>query len=165
MMEIKKLGSTMSILLFYVGDNRYAINCEDIVRIIPKVALKGVPYATNYMAGFLNLGGRPVPVVDFCQLIEQRETHFSLHSRIILVKDPEGDSERILGILGEKVDEIVNLYPEQFSKTEFPLHYFPYLDKVYSDDKGIIQHVNIVEFFRFLSAELFKAAGKDYYEF
>mgnify|MGYP002789886631 CR=1 FL=1 len=154
----------MSMLLFYVGENRYAINCHHILRIIPKVTLKSVPYTMNYMVGFLNLGGKPVPVVDFCQLIEHRNAYPSMNSRIILIKDPQFESERILGILGEKVDEIIPLQAEQFSKTEFPLHYFPYLDKVYSDDKGIIQCVNILEFFRFLSVEIFKAVGKEHEE-
>jgi chemotaxis-related protein WspB len=151
-------------LLFYVGENRYAVNCSDILRIIPKITLKEVPYAVRYVAGFLNLAGKPIPVVDFCQLIEQREAKNSLNSRIILIKDVYSHSERVVGILGEKVGEIINLSPDQFSRTEFPLYHFPYLDRVYSDDQGIIQYINIVEFFRFLSAEIFKAVGKEHHE-
>ncbi len=154
----------MSMLLFYVGQNRYAIDCHDVLRIIPKVTLKSVPYGSNYLAGFFNFSGKPVPVVDFCQLIEHRDAHSSLLSRIILVKDPDFDSDRVLGILGERVDEILYLKVEQFSKTEFLLHHFPYLDRVYSDEKGMIQYINVVEFFRFLSAEIFKAAEKEPHE-
>jgi chemotaxis-related protein WspB len=142
-------------LIFHVGENCYAIDTLHILRIIPKIELKSIPYAMNFVAGLLNLGGKPVPIIDFCQLIEQRETRSYLNSRIILIKDPRTDTERVLGILGEKIEEIIDLQPEQFTLTEFPLHYFPYLDKVYSDDKRMIQYINIAEFFHFLSAEIF----------
>jgi chemotaxis-related protein WspB len=153
----------MSMLLFYVGENCYAIDCNDIVCIVPKVLLKSIPYAMNDVVGILNFRGKAVPVVDFCRVIEQRETKAFLNSRIILVKDPHPGSTRILGILGEKVEEMIDLQPEQFSKQEFPLHHFPYLDKVYSDQKGIIQYIHIEEFFTFLSAEIFE--GKESHGF
>lgn len=152
----------MSMLLFYVGENCYAINCSNILRIVPKVNLKHIPYKVNYIAGILNLRGKAVPVIDFCQLIEQREAKFLLNSRIILVQDPRPKSEQVLGILGEKVDKIVDLRPEQFRQPEFSLPYFPYLDKIYSDNKGIVQYINIEEFFQHLSDEVFNEVGKEH---
>lgn len=149
----------MSMLLFYVGENRYVIENSFIVRIVPRVGLKKMPYMSSYVMGLLNIGGLPIPVVDFCQLIEQREAHCSLYSRIILIEDPHSKG-RIVGILGEKVGEIVDLQRSQFNKAGFYLHHFPYLDSIYSDSNGVIQHIDIEQLFHFLSTELFHVTGK-----
>jgi chemotaxis signal transduction protein len=143
----------MSMLLFYTGENCFAIDTGSILRIVPKVLLKKIPYSAAYMAGILNLGGKSIQVIDFCQLIEQREARNFMLTRIILIKDPQPHSEKVVGILGEKVEEIMDLRPEQFSKTEFSLHPFPYLNKVYCDDKRIIHYINVEELFRFLQVE------------
>lgn len=149
-------------LLFYVGENTYAIDSGSILRVVPKVILKRMPHAMKYIAGLLNLGGVSVPVVDFCQLIEHREARHSLHTRIILIKDPSPHSDRMVGILGEKVEEIIDLNSEQLSIIDFPLPSFPYLDKIYSDGKRVIQYVNVEEFFSFLATEIFKAPEKEH---
>ncbi len=154
----------MPLLLFYVGKNCYSIDNQYVLRIVPKVLLKKIPHAKDYLAGILNLRGKLIPVIDFCQLIEQRATQDFMHSRIILLQDTtNSDSERVVGILGEKVEEILNLKSELFNKTDFLPHHFPYLDKVYSDDKRFIQHLNVGEFFRFLSIEVFKIVDKEEY--
>lgn len=145
----------MAMLLFYAGENRFLIDCSSILRVVPYVSLKKMPHEVPHMAGILILAGKAVPIVDFCQMIEHRQTSLCLDSRIILLNDPRPESKKIAGILGEKVDEIVNFPPDAFSKNEFYLHHFPFLDKGTSDPNGIIQSVNIEGFFQFLSEELF----------
>lgn len=156
----------MSMLLFHVGENRYVIENRYILRIIPRVLLKKIPYAPSYIPGLLNFGGKPVPVVDFCLLVEQRETRFCMNSRIILMQDPTDESQaRTIGLLGEEILEIVDLKRTQFENVEFNRQHFPYLDRVFSDQQGVIQYLNIEEFFHFLSKDLFQAAGKDHHGF
>ena len=151
----------MAMLLFNVGDNRYAIDAQHVVRIIPQVLLKKMPYTILYMAGLLNMAGHPIPIVDFSQLIENRHTQFFLNSRIILVKDPQA-SERCVGILAENVNDVVDLHPEQFNQSELYIQHYPYLDKNYSDESGIIQCLNVEAFFRFLSSEIFNCTWQEH---
>lgn len=139
----------MPMLLFYVEENRYAIDIDSIVHIIPRVFLKPIPDAEDYVTGLLNLEGEGIPVIDFCQIIAQRKAHPFLHSRIILLKE-DSQSERIIGLLGERVGEVVDLFPEQFSNRELYLQHVPYLDKNMTDEEGVIQYFNVKEFFRFL---------------
>lgn len=146
----------MSMLSFSVSENRYAIDHDHILRVIPKVLLKQIPDMPFYIAGFLNLRGEQIPVVDFCRLIEQRDTQNYLHSRIILVKDPNLESHLVIGILGEKVSEIIECLPENFDKIEFNFSHFPYLEMIYNEEQGMIQLLNVENFIRFLSAEIFK---------
>ena len=67
----------MAMLLFYAGENRFAIDCSSIVRVVPHVNLKKMPDRSPLLAGVLVLGGEPIPVIDFCQIIEKRPAHFS----------------------------------------------------------------------------------------
>lgn len=141
----------MSMLLFYVGDNRYAIDNRHVIQIVPRVLLKKIPNTPHFVAGSINFRGQFLPVIDFCQLIEQRNTQASLSSRIILLKESSSDNlPPLAGLLGEKVSEIIDLETDQFGKNEFYFLNLPYFDKSYSDDHGIILNVNIVEFFHFL---------------
>lgn len=151
----------MSMILFYVGENAYAIESRYIMRILPKVELKKMPTTLPYIEGFLNLGGKAIPIIDSCQLIEQRSAQDLLSSRIILIKDPSENSERVAGILGEKIKDFINVRLEEFKPIDFSLSPFPFLNRVLSIDNEIIQYLDIATFFRFLSADLFQPIEKE----
>lgn len=148
----------MSVLLFYVAENRYVIENQYILKVIPYVSLRQIPFSNTYIAGVLNLGGRSVPVLDFCQLIEQRQASEALHTRIILIKDPNSfeTTGRIIGIIGENVTEILDLSRSYFVQSDFNLYPYPFLNGLYSDKSGVIQRVNIEELFKFLTEEIVK---------
>lgn len=154
----------MAVLLFCAGDNRFAIDCSAILRVVPSVILKDIPHHAHFVAGLMTLGGRPIPVIDFCQIIEKRAAHPFLSSRIIILKDTSCGADRYVGILGEKVDEIVDLHPKEFDQPEFYLLDLPFISKGFSDSKGVIHLINLKEFFSFLAAEVFHGAGNDRYD-
>lgn len=143
----------MAMLLFYVGENCYAVDHRDISQVIPNVHLKKMPGGPAYIAGLLNFQGRSILTIDFCQLIEQRSTQAMLHSRIILIQFSQYP-DQIWGLLGEYVENILPLTPEQFSLTKFHSSSLPYLDRIYHDDKRMIQYLDVNKFFKFLSTDL-----------
>lgn len=147
----------MSMLLFYVGKNGYAIDNRNVLCVVPKVTLKKTPGMPPVIAGLLNWRRKLIFIVDLCQCIEQRKTSSFLSSRIILVKDSHSNTEHLLGILGEKVGNILNLTSADFSPIEFSLVSFPYLNGIYHFDKDSIQYLDIEKFFHFVSADLFQA--------
>jgi chemotaxis-related protein WspB len=146
-------------LLFYVSDNCYAVDSQYIVRVLPWVNLNKSSSTPNYVAGLLNFGGKTIPIVDFCQLIERRATPLLISSKIILVKDPKSIDEHIWGILGEKVTDLLDVRREEFQQKDFSGSSFPYINRIYNNDQQIIQYLDIEEFFRFLPQE--KNAAKD----
>lgn len=149
----------MAMLLFYVGTNRYAVDSKCIIKIVPQVFLEKMPSAPAYVAGFLNWLGLPIPVIDFSRLIEGRESRHAFHSRIMLLKD--SISGRHLGLLGEKVVDILDLSPHQFLTGSFYFSHYPYLAGIYNDDKGIIQRIDVEELFKFVSVELLPAVKEE----
>lgn len=150
----------MSLLVFNVGENGYAIDSQYILRIVPYVELKKIPSMPFYFAGILNLGGQAIPVVDFCQFIEQRPARLLLSSRLMIVKDPHPESEFMLGIIGEQVRELIDIKKEEFTSTAFSPVSFPYLNRVLSRNEQMIQYLDLALFFKFLSAEVFQRVDK-----
>ncbi len=153
----------MSMLLFYVGESGFAIESTHIIRVVPRVVLKIIPSMPNDIAGLLNLGGHPILVVDFCQLIEKRRTNDLLSSRIILIKNPRVESDPTLGILGEKVEQLFNISSENVIQRDFPFTSFSYLKRIFNRNDEIIQVIDVEDFFRFFS-QLYASVKKEIYE-
>lgn len=141
-------------LLFYVGQNCYAIDSQFIKHILPQANLQPIPNAVNYLTGLLCLREKFIPIVDFSELIEKRRASPAFHTRIIVLGLK--DSGRLVGLIGEKVIEIRELTQSQFVEPTVQLKSVPFLDGFYSDDQGVIQHLNMEKFFAFLEVELTK---------
>lgn len=123
-------------LLFYAGQHCFALDAESIVEVFPKVTLNPIPGQPEpYLAGLLNYGGKPIPVVDICQLIEKRPCSEAMHSRIILTDH--------LALLAEKVTETADLDPDRFFPSGLTL--FPFLKGVYTEGERSIQRFDLAE--------------------
>jgi chemotaxis-related protein WspB len=154
----------MSMLLFYIGSNRYVIENKYISQIIPRIGLRFIPYVPSYIAGLLNMENLLIPVIDLCYLVEQRVAPSVFHTRIILLENPLPLTERhkeisIVGVIAEKVTEIIDLQPAHFKESGFHIPQLSYFDGIYTDSQGVIQCINVEEFFKFTSEELFKVIG------
>lgn len=147
----------MSVLIVNVGENRFAIDCRYILQVLPWIGLKKVPHSASYLAGLLNLGGEIIPVVDFCSLIENREADPSFHTRIVLLEETVKEGEKHqLGIIAEKVFAFMPCEKKDFTETDFRMQSLPYLKAILTDSKGVVQYIDIEEFFKMLSPELFR---------
>lgn len=133
-------------LLFYVGKEIFACDSEPIVEVVPKVILKKIPHAPEFCAGLLNFGGIPVPVIDFSQLVENRPSGDSMHTRIMLFKNPDSDNTTpVLGIIAEKVTETTDRETSDFIESGIKIKDLPYLGGVLNIDGKVTQLVLIDE--------------------
>ncbi|MEG4487201.1 chemotaxis protein CheW [Microcoleus sp. D2_18a_B4] len=62
----------MLILLFYVYDDRDALDCRPVVEIVPTFTLKKLHSAPEYIPGLFNYWGHLVLVIELCSLIQGR---------------------------------------------------------------------------------------------
>ncbi len=140
----------MLLLLFYCGSECFALDCETIIEVFPKVKLKKIPGQSEkdaFLAGLLNYGGKPIPVIDICQMIEKRPCSHSMHTRLILV----ATESHLLAIMAEKVTETVDLSREQFVDSGLQLKGLPFLHGVYSEGDRSIQFFDLAVFCRSLN--------------
>lgn len=134
----------MLMLLFYVGKDIYALNTRQIVEVIPRVILRKVYHAPEYVAGMFNYRGVIVPAIDLSHLIHGESSRSHLSTRIIMVNYFTNNTKRYMGLMAERVTETLNI-PEQSIKND-PIalnknHH--YLGEMIVEDKGIIQQINL----------------------
>ena len=138
----------MLMLLFFMGEERYACICDPIVEIIPQVPLRKITQAPDYMPGLLNYGGMPVPVVDFTHLLVGRPSVPYLSTRVILFRrEQDGGHQETLGVLAERVTDTIDREPSEFVNSGFNLRESRFIGGVVNDPQGLIYHVLVNELF------------------
>ncbi len=147
----------MLMLLFYIRENMYACETSLILEIIPKIHLKPLHSSPDYVAGFINLAGKPVPVIDLTTLTTGGSSSNDMHTRIVLLKNPlPNQSLEILGIIAEKVTETIHTVPSDFIVLGTNTCNFPYLGGVLNKNEVSIRQVLIPPLFDLLSPVLQK---------
>jgi len=97
----------MLVLTFQVGREAFALDLRRVREVVPRVRLRPVSGAPEWLAGLFVYRGRAVPVLDLHRLAGAGECPPHLSSRIILVphQTPHG-GERLLGLLATQVADI-----------------------------------------------------------
>ncbi len=98
----------MLFLLFQIGNDRYAIEAQQAIEVLPLVELKRIPQSARGVAGIFNYRGRPVPAIDLSELTTGQPARECLSTRIIIVQqtDPAGRGQ-LIGLIAERATELL----------------------------------------------------------
>jgi chemotaxis-related protein WspB len=153
----------MLVLLFSIGINRYALDCDSILEVIPRVNLKTNPSVPSYVAGLLNYGGVPVPVIDIAYMLENRASSLAMHSRIVLLKsNRQGQGSQYAGLICEKATTTIEVEKDKFIVPSIKKANFPFLEGVYTLGSEAIQFFNVNELLKMLNEEHEKSNSGKY---
>lgn len=135
----------MLALLFYIKEVQYTIKCDRVQEIVPLVTLKSVPHSPDYFSGYFNYRGTIVPVIDLCRLINREPSALRLSTRIILAdyRKHDHDSAHILGLIAEKVTEIVKKPESAFIQPRIRSKKAPYLGGIMMENQEMIQYIEL----------------------
>lgn len=130
----------MLFLIFQLGNDRYAIQADRVVEVLPLLELKRVPQAPRGVAGIFNLRGRPVPALDLNELTFGQPSRERLTTRIIVINhiDAKGAAQP-LGLIAEYVTQTLRKEAAEFVNSGVRLNFAPYLGPVLMDGLGQIQ--------------------------
>ena len=118
----------MLMLLFYAGDNLYAIDSAHVVEVIPMVLPRKVDHVPNYVAGVFNYRGNLVPIIDLSRLLHGTDCRPRFSTRVIMVHHPANDGKgQQLGLMAERVTQVGDV---------------PYLGNLFMDEKGMIHQIH-----------------------
>lgn len=138
----------MLILLFYIGDDLYAIESSHIIEVIPRVNLRKIQHVPEYVAGLFNYRGVILPVIDLCHLIQETPSRSYLSTRIIIVKYPrQNESLQYLGLMAERVTETLSISDADIRESSIRVEEAPYLSGTIINEKRIIQRVQLERLF------------------
>lgn len=132
----------MLMLLMKIGRDQYALRASGIVEIVPRVALRSVPQAPREVAGLMNFRGEIVVVIDLSRLVLDEPCSESLSSRIIVVEYVNiGGEVRRLGLLAERVTEMIDKNEEDFITSSLNVDRTAFLGGVSVDERGMTQYL------------------------
>lgn len=111
-------------LMFFLNDENYGIPILQVNEIIGVMDITPIPKTPNFMKGIINLRGKIIPVMDLRLKFSMDEREYDQLTCIIIVETHIGGRKNFVGILVDKVAEVVNVYnkdvelPPQYGQEE-----------------------------------------------
>jgi chemotaxis-related protein WspB len=126
--------------MFNLDGDRFALDVDQLVEVLPLVNLKPLARAQPGIAGLFDFHGLPIPALDLSALIVARPALRRLSTRIVVVNYPgKNDTRHPLGLIAERATTTVRLNPEVFKEVGVEDGETPYLGPVARDASGLIQ--------------------------
>ncbi|WP_242443169.1 chemotaxis protein CheW [Pseudomonas sp. LFM046] len=132
-------------LQFRMGGDRYALDVQDVVEVLPLQRLKQVPEAPGWVAGVFSHRGALVPVLDLAVLAFGQPAQVRTSTRLVLVHYPLADESRWLGLILEQATDTLRCSPEAFRDYGLEQGGARYLGPVYQAADGLVQLIRVVD--------------------
>lgn len=143
--QLRSKNRSMLMLLFGLGDTRYALQAQQITEILPLVTLHPQPQTPPFLAGLFNYRGDVIPVIDLRSFLQGTPccTHFG--TRILVVNShlQAAQAPQPIGLLAERVTETLSATEAQLIAPSHTMSPAPYLGKLIIDQQGMIQCLQI----------------------
>jgi chemotaxis-related protein WspB len=131
-------------LLFYIDNERYAIESRHVVEVLPLMELKKIHQSSKSIAGLMNYHDQIIPVVDLGQVIRECPCHSYLSTRIILVNYLEADQTvHQFGLLAERVTQTLDGSEIKLTHSGIAIDNVNYLGDLIIDKQGVIQCIQV----------------------
>jgi len=132
----------MLFLLFQLGNERYALQANRVVEVVPLLELRRMPQAPTGVAGIFNYRGQPVPAVDLCELTLGQPANERFSTRIIIVNYPDDQgTNHLLGLIAEHATEMLRKDASEFLDSGIKLSQAPYLGPILMDNHRPVQWI------------------------
>jgi len=131
----------MQVLVFKLGNDRYALPTADVVLLVPAVPLRELPRTPDFIAGVFEYKGLAVPVVDLQMLTKQKPCQQCLSTRIMLTNyaAPKSGKTHLLGLMAEDITQVMEIERKQIKGNAITVGEAPYLGDIAADEGGMIQ--------------------------
>jgi len=93
------------LLLFRVGEGRFALACREVDQVLVRPPLIALPGAPPAVIGSFVYRGALTPVVDLCRLLLGTPCPERISSRVVLARVPGDSGARRMGLLAERIVE------------------------------------------------------------
>ena len=100
----------MKLLLARLQNRRLALPLTSVERVVLRPRLEVLPDLPVWLAGFLQLPGESLPVLDVGALFEGERCPWDLYNPIVITRDEGGN----LALLFTAVEGLVEVAPEDF---------------------------------------------------
>lgn len=126
-------------LVFYIGDERFALPATEVVEVLPRLPLKPVAHTPVWVAGVFSHRGHMVPVIDISAMTFGQTSVARTSTRLVLVNY----RGHMLGLMLEQASDTVRCDPAEFQPYGVDNHDAPYLGPVRKDHLGLLQWLSV----------------------
>jgi purine-binding chemotaxis protein CheW len=113
-------------LTFCIKEEYYGVNVNVILQIIAVPNITPIPRAPHYVKGVINLRGRLVPVIDLRERLDIPKKEYDDRTSIIIFEFEKDDQIVCIGIIVDKVVEVLDIHDSETEKTpSFGSHFDP----------------------------------------
>lgn len=106
-------NETNQYLTFMLDQEVFALGIAKVREVLDYTAITKVPKTPDFMRGVINVRGGVVPVVDLRVKFGMAPTPQTVNTCIIIVEIAMEGEVTILGVLADKVEEVLDLDPAQ----------------------------------------------------
>ncbi len=128
-------------LVFHIGDERYALPATDVVEVLPRLPLKPIAQAPDWVAGVFAHRGQVVPVIDVSAMTFGKTAVARTSTRLVLVNY----RGQLLGLMLEQASDTLRCNPADFQPYGLDNRDAPYLGPVRKDQHGLLQWISVDE--------------------
>jgi chemotaxis-related protein WspB len=140
------MSSSSLFLLLRLGADRYAIDADCVIEVLPVVRLKNIPCAPPGVAGMMSFRGSAIPVVDLDIIAFGTPTARRMMTRIVVVRyEPAagGEGSGLLGLIVPEVMETAHFDASRFEPVGIRNERARYLGAVLTTEDGVLQQLLI----------------------
>ncbi|MDR9865002.1 chemotaxis protein CheW [Pseudomonas baetica] len=132
-------------LLFRIGSERYALRATEVAEVLPRLPLKPIARAPQWVAGVFAYRGAVVPVIDLSALTFGQPAEARTSTRLVLVhyRPDQAQPTQWLGLILEQATDTLRCDPEDFQPCGLDNREAPYLGPVREDAQGLVQWVRV----------------------
>jgi purine-binding chemotaxis protein CheW len=145
------------ILVFALGDRRYALYLSEVERVVQAVETTPLPKAPEFILGMINMQGQVIPVVDIrpCFGMPRREVESG--DQFILART----SRRLVALVADSVTGIHELAGTELVTAKQILPGAAYLHGLVKVDGDLILLCDLEQFLSFKKEKKLEAALKE----
>lgn len=134
-------------LLFRIGSERYAVRATEVAEVLPRLPLKPIPHAPQWVAGVFAYRGAVVPVIDVSALTFGVPAQARTSTRLVLVHylPHTAASGQLLGLILEQATDTLRCNPADFQPYGLDNRQARYLGPVREDAHGLLQWVRVAD--------------------
>jgi chemotaxis-related protein WspB len=132
-------------LLFRIGSERYALRATEVAEVLPRLPLKAIARAPQWVAGVFAYRGAVVPVIDLSALTFGQSAEARTSTRLVLVnyRPDATQAAQWLGLILEQATDTLRCHPQEFQPYGLDNREAPYLGPVREDAQGLVQWVRV----------------------
>lgn len=134
-------------LVFRIGSERFALRATEVAEVLPRVPLKPIAQAPDWVAGVFAYRGAVVPVIDLSALTFGTPAQARTSTRLVLVhyRPDETTQAQLLGLILEQATDTLRCDPADFQPYGLDNRQAPYLGPVRKDEQGLLQWVRVAD--------------------